>query len=121
MPAWESVIGADGAKDVTAYVLSLSGRQVDAAQAEKGKAIFATNCAACHGVEGKGNPALGAPNLTDDVWLYGGSPLAVETSVLKGRNGQMPAHESFLGKAKVHLLAAYVYSLSHGGGKAGAQ
>ena len=78
---------------------------------EAGKAKSAA-CAACHGADGKGNHALGAPNLTDSTWLYGGSPRRVAQSIAEGRNGRMPAHGEFLGKAKVHLLAAYIYNLS---------
>jgi cytochrome c oxidase cbb3-type subunit 3 len=69
---------------------------------------------ACHGADGTGNPALGAPNLTDNVWLYGGSRKRVMESIAAGRNGVMPPHREFLGADKVHLLAAYVYSLSTG-------
>jgi cytochrome c oxidase cbb3-type subunit 3 len=69
-------------------------------------------CVACHGPTGSGNPAMGAPNLTDDTWLYGASINRISESVAKGRNGVMPAHGEFLGEAKVHLLAAYVYGLS---------
>ena len=111
MPAWAAVLTEDGVKQVAQYVLSLGGREHDAAAAANGKTQYA-NCVACHGVDGTGNTMLGAPNLVDDVWLYGGSPKAIETSVRDGRTGKMPAHEEFLGKAKVHLLAAYVYSLS---------
>jgi cytochrome c oxidase cbb3-type subunit 3 len=67
---------------------------------------------ACHGPEGKGNPAIGAPDLTNNIWLYGGSQKAVMKSIANGRQGHMPAHKDFLGEPKVHLLAAYVYSLS---------
>jgi cytochrome c oxidase cbb3-type subunit 3 len=112
MPAWGPVLEDEGVAQVTQYVLALAAREHDAALAEKGKALFATNCAACHGAQGKGNPMLGSANLSNDVWLYGGSPRAIEDSVRAGRNGLMPAHEAFLGAAKVHLLAAYVYSLS---------
>lgn len=111
MPAWEAVLKDDGIAAMTQHVLRLAGREHDAAAAEKGAAQY-NLCVGCHGPEGKGNPALGAPNLTDDVWLYGGSPRAIETSLRQGRNGVMPAHEEFLGPAKVHLLTAYVYSLS---------
>jgi cytochrome c oxidase cbb3-type subunit 3 len=115
MPAWEQVLGGEaGVSDVAEYVLSLSGRKVDAAAAARGKEKFATYCVACHGPDGKGNHAMGAPNLTDNIWLYGGSKKAVMETIAKGRNGKMPAHREFLGKEKVHLLAAYVYSLSHG-------
>ncbi len=113
MPAWLPMLQQEGVANAVQYVLSLSGRSTDAAAAEQGKALFMTNCVGCHGPEAKGNPMLGAPNLTDDVWLYGGSKRALETTISGGRQGRMPAHENFLGKAKVHLLAGYVYSLSH--------
>ena len=112
MPAWQAVIQEEGVAAVTAYTLSLSGREVDSAARTTGKSLYDANCVACHGADGKGNLALGAPNLTDSVWLYGGSPLAVTASVRAGRNGVMPAHEEFLGPDKVHLLAAYIYSIS---------
>jgi cytochrome c oxidase cbb3-type subunit 3 len=101
-------------------VLGLSGRPVDAAVAARGKEVFATTCVACHGPDGKGNQMLGAPNLTDEVWLYGGSQARVRETITAGRQGRMPAHKEFLGEAKVHLLAAYVYSLGKqaGGGAA---
>jgi cytochrome c oxidase cbb3-type subunit 3 len=112
MPPWAAVLKDDGITQVSQYVLSLAGREHDAAAAAAGKTLYSTNCIACHGAEGKGNPLLGAPNLTDDVWLYGASPKAIEDIIRNGRSGQMPAHEEFLGHAKVHLLSAYVYSLS---------
>lgn len=112
MPAWKASLGDEGVNQVTAFVLSLSGRQVDTVAAEAGKAKFGMFCAACHTPAGTGMTAMGAPNLTDNIWLYGGSPKAVATSIAEGRAGQMPPHQDFLGEAKVHLLAAYVYSLS---------
>ncbi|WJW75637.1 cytochrome-c oxidase, cbb3-type subunit III [Thiohalobacter sp. IOR34] len=112
MPAWKDALGEQGVDEVAEYVLSLSGRKVDSAKAEAGKVRFETMCAACHGMDGKGNPALGAPNLTDNIWLYGGSPGTVRKTIAGGRNGRMPAHREFLGEDKVHLLAAYIYSLS---------
>ncbi len=112
MPGWAAQLGDDGVKQVTAYVLSLSGREVDSALASAGKEKYMTFCAGCHGPDGKGNQALGAPNLTDKVWLYGGSQGAVEKSIREGRSGKMPAFKDFLGEDKVHLLAGYVYSLS---------
>jgi len=93
------------------YVMSLSGGGHDAAKASLGKSRFET-CATCHGAGGKGNSALGAPNLTDRIWLYGGGVAAVIESITKGRNGQMPAFKESLGEGKVHLLAAYVWGLS---------
>ena len=113
MPAWGAVLGPDGVSNVAEYVLSLSGRSTDTAAVAAGKEKFQQLCVACHGPEGKGNQAMGAPNLTDNIWLYGGSKKTIMETIEKGRNGRMPAWAGFLGEAKVHLLAAYVYSLSH--------
>ena len=113
MPPWRDTLGEEGVHNVTQYVLALGGRDADEAAAAAGKEQFTTLCVACHGADGTGNQELGAPNLTDDVWLYGGSPQAIATSIADGRQGQMPAHADFLGEAKSHLLAAYVYSLSN--------
>jgi cytochrome c oxidase cbb3-type subunit 3 len=117
MPAWGPVLGADGVEQVLAYVLSLSGRELQgpAGSAESvaaGKVRFTTMCSACHGVDGKGNQALGAPNLTDNIWLHGGSVDEIRETVAKGRTNAMPAHLQRLGDTKVRLLAAYVLSLS---------
>jgi len=111
MPALGAALGPQGVGEVAAYVESLSGRKVAAAAAAAGQARFVL-CAACHGADGKGNPALGAPNLTDDIWLYGGSDAEIRQTITDGRHGKMPAHQ-WLGDDKVRLLAAYVYSLSH--------
>lgn len=114
MPAWKDALGGDaGVNNVVAHVLSLSGREVDQTAASAGEQQFKTLCASCHMPDGTGNQALGAPNLTDNIWLYGGSPKAVAASIANGRNGRMPAHQEFLGEAKAHLLAAYIYSLSN--------
>ena len=113
MPSWEAALGGEsGVNEVTQYLLRLSDRATIDELADKGKAKYDTFCAACHGPTGTGNTALGAPNLTDDVWLYGGSITRINESLIKGRNGQMPAFGEFLGEAKVHLLAAYIYGLS---------
>jgi len=112
MPAWGPVLGEQGVKDVANYVLSLSGSKHDAKLAAAGKDKFATFCAACHMPDGKGMQALGAPNLTDKIWLYGGSEATIIETITKGRNGHMPAQLEKLGEAKVHLLAAFVYGLS---------
>ncbi|QBL09449.1 cytochrome-c oxidase, cbb3-type subunit III [Rheinheimera sp. D18] len=116
MPAWIDALGEQGVKEMTAYVLSLSGRVVNDREADAGKAKFAM-CAACHGADGKGSLAhnlpFGAPNLTDNIWLYGGSAKAVEEILTKGRNGEMPAFQKTLGEDKVHILTAYVYRLAH--------
>ena len=111
MPALGTALGEAGVKDVAAYVLSLSGNAHDSIRAARGRETFARICAACHGAEGKGNPALGAPNLTDGIWLHGSGDAIVET-ISKGRSSQMPAHKDVLTPAKIHLLTAYVYSLS---------
>ena len=74
MPAWNAVLNEQGVDEVTAYVVSLSGRDADADKVAAGKVHYASYCAACHGADGNGNTALGAPNLTDEIWLYGGSP-----------------------------------------------
>ena len=113
MPAWEGPLGGErGVDEVAQYVLGLSGRATISELADKGKAKFEIFCVACHGVDGTGNSALGAPNLTDNTWLYGGSLTRISESIAGGRNGRMPAQGEFLGEAKVHLLAAYIYSLS---------
>lgn len=112
MPAWLDSMGAKGIDEVVAYTLSLSGRQVDNDLRDAGKARFAV-CAACHGMDGKGNQALGAPNLTDGVWLYGGSTMAVTETLTYGRAGVMPSFKDRLGEDKIHVVAAYVYSLSY--------
>jgi cytochrome c oxidase cbb3-type subunit 3 len=112
MPAWGAVLGNEGVVNVSEYVLSLAGRRHNATAASVGKEKYGQLCASCHGADGKGNYALGAPNLTDSVWLHGSSQKAIMETIANGRQGRMPAHGDFLGEAKVHLLAAYVYSLS---------
>jgi cytochrome c oxidase cbb3-type subunit 3 len=116
MMAWAGAIGGEqGVKEVAAYVISLSGRSVNTELAEAGKAKFAL-CAGCHGSDGQGSLAMGlpmgAPNLADNTWLYGGSQRAIEESIRNGRAGVMPPWKDILGEQKVHLLSAYVYSLS---------
>lgn len=115
MPGWGPVLGADGVEQVMAYVLTLSGRELQGATADMvatGKERFTTLCSTCHGVDGKGNQALGAPNLTDNIWLHGSSVSDIRETITKGRTNQMPAHLERLGETKVRLLAAYVLSLS---------
>jgi cytochrome c oxidase cbb3-type subunit III len=112
MPPFGPTLGEQGVKDVAHYVMSLSGLTHDSLRKARGEASFKQICAACHGPEGKGNPALGAPNLTDRTWLYGSAePVIVET-ITRGRTNQMPAHKDLLSEAKIHLLTAYVLSLS---------
>ncbi|WP_194434997.1 cytochrome-c oxidase, cbb3-type subunit III [Vibrio fluminensis] len=112
MPGWHAALGDQGVKEVVSYTLSLSGRSVNAKEAEAGKMKFAV-CAACHGTDGKGNPAVGAPDLTDQYWLFGGSRAAVTETVMNGRSGVMPAWKDILGEDKVQLVSAYVWSLSN--------
>lgn len=114
MPSWAPVIGEQGVDEVLAYVQKLGGQPVDAALATAGEARFQQVCSACHGLDGKGNPLLGAPNLTDDVWLYGGDAGSIRQSIAAGRTGQMPAWGEKLGEQRVKLLAAYVTRLASG-------
>ena len=111
MPAWGPLLGESGVFQVAEYVRSLGGRDVDPVVAAKGRDIFQQNCAVCHGVDGTGNTQIGAPNLSDNIWLYGGSQKQIIESISNGRNGRMPAHGEFLGAARVHLLATYVFGL----------
>lgn len=116
MPAWGSILGDEGITNMVHYVRSLSGLSHEEDLAEKSVSAYNVNCAVCHGAEGKGNQLLGAPNLTNEVWLYGGSSKEIEFTLKHGRNGNMPAHKEILGShadAKIHLLATYVYSLSN--------
>ncbi len=111
MPA-HAQLGADTIKDLANYVRSLSGLPNDSVRAAKGKEAFASaGCSGCHGPDGKGNIAIGAPNLTDNVWLYGSSESTIIETITNGRQNKMPAWKEFLGEPKVHLLAAYVLSL----------
>lgn len=115
MPPWGAVFDRAGVENLATYVLSLSLAPRDAdsiVKAAEGKKLFMA-CAACHGADGKGNPALGAPNLTDNIWLYGGSQSAVEETIRDGRSGHMPGWRTRLGENNARVLAAYVYSLSH--------
>jgi cytochrome c oxidase cbb3-type subunit III len=119
MPPMGEQLSGEQIKNVTQYVLSLSGSSTSAVAAKQGEAVYKQICIACHGPEAKGNQALGAPNLTDRVWLYGGTSAAIEEGIIKGRAGQMPAQKDLLGEARVHLLAAYVYSQSREAAAAG--
>lgn len=113
MPPMADAVGtADDVLNVANYVLSLSNTPHDGAKAVLGKAKF-TACAACHGEDGKGNQAMGAPNLTDKIWLYGGNISSIVEGINKGRKNQMPAYKGVIDEDKLHLLAAYVWSLSN--------
>ena len=112
MPPWKGLIPDENISNVAEYVIGLSGRETDMVAANKGRQVYTQFCAVCHGADATGNQALGAPNLSDDYWLYGGSKKQIVESITLGRNGNMPPHKEFLGEAKAHLLAAYIYSLS---------
>ena len=112
MPA-HAHLGDEQVENVTHYVMALSGRNADAAKSEAGKETFMTaGCIGCHGLDGTGNQMLGAPDLTDNTWLYGASAGSIAQTIAKGRNGVMPAHQDLLGDEKVHLLTAYLINLS---------
>ncbi|MBN8492323.1 MAG: cytochrome-c oxidase, cbb3-type subunit III [Burkholderiales bacterium] len=112
MPPMAAAVGtAEDVKNVANYVLSLSGGAHNAVAAQLGKPKFVV-CAACHGPEGKGNPALGAPNLTDKIWLHGWGEAAVVAMINNGKNNIMPAFGERLSAEQIHVLAAYVWSLS---------
>ena len=117
MPAWGAVLagmGGEQAQDyVISYVRSLAKPTAKPEfMAAQGKPLYDGVCAACHGAEGKGNPALGAPDLTDDYWLYGDSNESLYATISTGRNGVMPAHGPLIGETRARLAAAYVWSLS---------
>ena len=118
-PMAAAVGGAEDVTDVAHYVLSLSGAAHDSVRATRGKDKFAA-CAACHGSEGKGNPALGAVDLTNKTWLYGGTVATITETITKGRGGVMPAWKGSLSDAEMHLVAAYVYALANPGQAAAA-
>jgi len=108
MPPLGAALGDQGINEVGNYVLTLSGGKADPALSEAGKARFITICAACHGPEGKGNIAIGAPNLTDSIWLYGSTLDDIRTSIRDGRSGKMPAWGPIIGKDRARLVQAWV-------------
>jgi cytochrome c oxidase cbb3-type subunit 3 len=113
MPPMGAALGSDkDIENMAHYVRSLSGLAADPIRVVFGRPKFGA-CAACHGADAHGNPALGAPNLTDKVWLYGGSAETIMETIRKGRDNTMPAWGEFLGEGKVHVLTAYVWSLSN--------
>ncbi|MEE4246140.1 MAG: cytochrome-c oxidase, cbb3-type subunit III [Kangiellaceae bacterium] len=111
MMAYGGILNEEQITDITSYVVSFSGRDAPAAQVKAGEAIFKQNCIACHGMDGTGHQMLGAPNLTDNIWLYGRSRKVIAQTIRNGRQGMMPAHQKILGDAKLHLVAGYVYNL----------
>ena len=118
MTAWRDQLGEDGVRAAAEYVLSISGNQpgyeLDQAKVAQGEVIFnePTNCVLCHGNDAKGMISTGAPDLTDNIWLYGGDRESIRDTIRYGRAGVMPEWETKLGNERIMLLAAYVYSLS---------
>jgi cytochrome c oxidase cbb3-type subunit 3 len=110
MPGWGPALGRDGVNAVTAYVLSLHGYAAPSDWVSKGKAHFEAMCVACHGVDGHGNSALGAPDLTDDAWLYGGDFASIAQSVRDGRQGVMPAWRERLTENEARMIAGWLFS-----------
>lgn len=116
MPPWGTLLGEASVTNVVEFVLKRAGKPHDASKAVLGESIYTANCVVCHSADGKGNQLVGAPSLVDDIWLYGGTPeelpAVLRQTVRNGRNGVMPAHADTLKPERIHLLAAYVYSLS---------
>ena len=113
MPPMAAAVGTpDDVRNVAHYVLSLSGGPHDSLRASLGKAKFGA-CAACHGMDGKGNQAMGAPNLTDDIWLHGWGEAAITAMINNGKVNQMPAQAEKLTEAQIGVLSAYVWGLSN--------
>ena len=113
MPGYDSSLNAEQIDGLVQYVGKIAGHSVNESKASIGKTIFDQQCFGCHGADAKGNIAMGAPNLTDNIWLYGGSATNIAKSIKKGRQGEMPAHLDLLGKERSHLVTAYIYSLSN--------
>ncbi|WP_395614358.1 cytochrome-c oxidase, cbb3-type subunit III [Allosphingosinicella sp.] len=120
MPAFgrDGIMTAAEIEDVVAYVRTISRQQAANASARRGAALFAQNCAACHGADGHGNRQVGAPNLTDPIWLYGGDADTLRTTITNARAGVMPAWDVRLDPVTIRMLAVYVHSL--GGGESSA-
>jgi len=113
MPPMAAAVGTpDDVKNVANYVLSLSGEPHDSVRAGLGKAKF-TACAACHGIGGVGNQALGAPNLSDRIWLHGYGEAAIIQMINSGKHNEMPAQEGRLTEAQIRMVASYVWGLSN--------
>jgi cytochrome c oxidase cbb3-type subunit III len=112
MNPWGAILGEEGVTQATDYVMTLSGREADAESSAKGEVHFKMYCIACHGPDGKGQKMFGAPDLTNDIWLYGASRSRIQHVIDNGRNGLMPAFSHKLSADKIHILAGYVKSLS---------
>jgi cytochrome c oxidase cbb3-type subunit 3 len=113
MPPMAAAVGTpEDVRNVAHYVLSLSGSPHDSLRASLGKSKFGA-CAACHGMDGKGNQTMGAPNLTDDIWLHGWGENAIVNMINNGKVNQMPAQAGKLTEGQIHVLASYVWGLSN--------
>jgi len=112
MPPLGQVLDTDTTELLVDYVQSLAGRDIPADRVAAGQTPYLTYCAACHGPAGEGSPVLGGLPLTNEIWRYGGGPSAIRETIQNGRTGQMPAQAPLLGNDRVHVLAAYVLSLS---------
>jgi cytochrome c oxidase cbb3-type subunit 3 len=112
MPVLVGALDDKAISSLVVYVQSLSGQKADPVLAAEGKKTFGMLCVACHGPNGDGNQALGAPRLNDDIWLYGGDPETIRETLTKGRNGHMPAFKDSLSEDRRRLITAYVLSLS---------
>ncbi len=114
MPAFAEILDPQQIRDVASYVVSLTGTPHDPSRVAEGKTVFAQNCVACHGEDAKGNREMGAPNLTDAIWLYGSGEDAIIRQVSHPKHGVMPAWEARLGDTTVKQLAIFVHSLGGG-------
>ena len=110
MPAWKKLLNEQEINAVAAYILALGSDSSENTRYQEGQKIYQTFCIACHGVDGGGNAALGAPNLSNDIWLYGKDAKNMRTSIKHGRNGVMPAWKDRLDETQIHLLAAWLIS-----------
>lgn len=123
MPEWGKVLTGMGGENAVDYVIAYVRTLSDPASmqnnymAAQGRALYEGVCVACHGIDGKGNQELGAPDLTDDYWLYGNSTESLRQTITAGRHGTMPAHRLIIGETRARLAAAYIWSLSHPVGK----
>lgn len=116
MPAFgrDQMLTSGQISDLTQYVVAISGRKADAGAVGRAAPLFAEQCASCHGVGGKGEPEMGAPDLTDGEWLYGSDPEAVRTQIWNGRNGVMPSWQSRLDPETIKALAVYIHANAGG-------
>ena len=112
MPAYEGILSSKDIIDVASYVHDMSRGSIAPSNTQPGKAIFQTQCAACHGQTGEGNKLLGAPTLNDTTWLYGGDLTTIKTTIKHGRSGRMPSHSNLLSESEARVLSAYITKLS---------